>query len=98
MKNKTFAMSALLISAALAGGVSYYASEHPDGLNKVAIDLGFAESEKESAVSDSPLAGYSVAGIESERLATALAGVTGVVATAAVGGVLYLWVRKPQGK
>ncbi len=96
MKNASFVMSALGVSAALAGGVSYYASSHPDGLNKVAIDLGFAEAEKESALSGSPLADYSVAGIESERLSTAVAGITGVLATAAVGGVLYLWVRKPQ--
>ena len=94
MKKYTVAM--LLVSGVLAGGVSYFASSHPDGLNKVAMDLGFADSEKESPTSDSALAGYETAGIENSALSRAIAGITGVTATGLVGSGLYLYVRKPK--
>ena len=36
ISNRKFYASALLISALLAGGLSFYASSSPDGLEKVA--------------------------------------------------------------
>jgi hypothetical protein len=93
---KRYTIAILLISGVLAGGVSYFASSNPDGLNKVAIDLGFADQEKESANSDSALAGYETAGVENSALSRAIAGVTGVFATGLVGTGLYLYVRKPN--
>ena len=42
--------------------VSFYASASPDGLNRVAGDLGFAGAEQASGAQDGPLAGYDVAG------------------------------------
>ncbi len=93
---KKYTIAILLVSGVLAGGVSYFASSHPDGLNKVAIDLGFAENEKESVTSGSALADYETAGIENSALSRAIAGITGVVATGLVGTGLYLYVRKPN--
>ncbi|MEY3696712.1 MAG: hypothetical protein RJA41_362 [Actinomycetota bacterium] len=93
---KKYTIAILLICGVLAGGVSYFASSHPDGLNKVAIDLGFADSEKESATSGSALADYETAGIENSVLSRAIAGLTGVAATGLVGTGLYLYVRKPK--
>ena len=82
------------VSLALAGGVSYYASSHPDGLEKVAGDVGFLDSAKESAVKDSPLAEYGVAGVENERLSGGLAGVIGVASTAAISFGIFYGMRR----
>jgi len=41
MKSRNFYISALFVTLALAGGASYYASSSPDGLEKVATDIGF---------------------------------------------------------
>ncbi|MBA7482344.1 hypothetical protein ES707_17830 [subsurface metagenome] len=67
----------LIISLLLAGFLSPFASSFPDGLEKIAEDLGFIEKGK--AIFSSPLAGYLFPGIESERLATSLAGIIGVL-------------------
>ena len=82
------------VSLALAGGVSYYASSQPDGLEKVAGDVGFLDSAKESAVKDSPLAEYGVAGVENERLSGGLAGVIGVASTAAISFGIFYGMRR----
>ena len=84
----------LVVALALAGIVSYYASGAPDGLNKVAIDEGFAEGEKGHALDDSPLAGYSLKGVGGERLSGGLAGVAGVGLTFVIGGGIALALRR----
>jgi len=87
-------VTGLAISLVLAGGVSYYASSQPDGLEKVAGDIGFLDSAKESAVEEGPLAGYGVAGVENERISGGLAGVIGVASTAAVSFGLFYALRR----
>jgi cobalt/nickel transport protein len=84
----------LLLAFLLAGFVSGYASGDPDGLNKVAIDEGFAEAESEHALADLPFAGYAVRGIDDERLAGGLAGVIGVAMTFVVGGAVFYGVSR----
>ncbi|MEI2643356.1 MAG: PDGLE domain-containing protein [Candidatus Nanopelagicales bacterium] len=80
-----------LIAVLLAAVVSFYASSQPDGLNKVAADHGIATQEQKSATADSPLAGYSVAGVQNERAGKAVAGLAGLAATALIGfGGFYL--------
>ena len=93
MKNP-LVVSGLVLSLVLAGGVSYYASSQPDGLEKVAGDIGFLDSAKESAVEEGPLAGYGVAGVENERISGGLAGVIGVASTAAVSFGLFYALRR----
>jgi cobalt/nickel transport protein len=93
VKNPLVAVG-LALSLALAGGLSYYASSHPDGLEKVAGDIGFLDTAKESAVEDSPLAGYGVAGVENERISGGLAGVIGVASTAAISFGLFYALRR----
>ncbi|MFB7938095.1 energy-coupling factor ABC transporter permease [Streptomyces sp. NPDC056049] len=80
----------------LAGVVSFYASQSPDGLEKVAADQGIdAKAEEyEHATADSPLADYGVEGIESTRLSGGLAGVIGVGLTLAVGTGAFWAVRR----
>jgi hypothetical protein len=87
-------VTGLVLSLVLAGGVSYYASSHPDGLEKVAGDIGFLDSAKESAVEDSPLAGYGVAGVDNERISGGLAGIIGVASTAAISFGLFYALRR----
>jgi cobalt/nickel transport protein len=93
MKNP-LVVTGLVLSLVLAGGVSYYASSQPDGLEKVAGDIGFLDSAKESAVEDGPLAGYGVAGVDNERISGGLAGVIGVSSTAAVSFGLFYALRR----
>ncbi|MFI8996106.1 energy-coupling factor ABC transporter permease [Streptomyces sp. NPDC053542] len=84
------------VAAALvcAGGVSYYASASPDGLEKVAQDQGIDKKAKDHAAKDSPLADYNVKDITDARLSGGLAGVIGVGATLAVGTGVFVVVRR----
>ena len=50
----------LAVAFALAFFVSPYASSEPDGLERVAIDNGFADQAQEHALADGPLADYAV--------------------------------------
>ena len=97
ISNRKFYASALLISALLAGGLSFYASSSPDGLEKVAEDIGFIQTAKEHTNSRGTLADYGVKGIENERASVGVAGVIGVVGTAIVAGFGFrLLARKPK--
>jgi cobalt/nickel transport system permease protein len=91
-----FVAVGLLVALALAFFVSPQASDEPDGLDKVAMDQGFSEQQTSHRTEDSPLAGYGVAGVESERVSTGLAGVIGVGATFAVAGGALLLVRRTR--
>jgi cobalt/nickel transport protein len=90
MSRRALVVVGLLVALVLAGGVSYYASGDPDGLNKVASDEGFAEGEKAHDLEDSPFAGYETTGVDNGRLSGGLAGVVGVGVTfLLVGGLVY---------
>ena len=41
ISNRKFIVMGVLVSALLAGGASFYANSNPDGLEKVAQDIGF---------------------------------------------------------
>lgn len=98
MKQKTFLISGFIASLFLAGVVSFYASSSPDGLEKVAGEIGFLDSAKEHTNSDGVLADYGVKGVENARLSTGAAGVIGVIATGAIStGLFFLIRRKPGG-
>jgi len=88
--NRKFYLISLLVSIGLAGIVSYYASSSPDGLEKVAGEIGFIETAKDHTLDNSALADYGVAGIENERLSVGIAGIVGVIAT---GALMYLIVK-----
>lgn len=99
VKNKTFLISGFLISLFLAGVISFYASSSPDGLEKVAEDIGFIESAQEHSNADGVLADYGVKGVDNERASVGLAGVIGVIGTAIIAGVLFRFIsRKPANK
>ena len=87
-------LAGLLVTLLLAGVVSYYASESPDGLNSVASKQGFDKGAKDHAADDSPLAGYSTRGVDDERLSGGLAGVAGVGLTFLIVGGVTLVLRR----
>ena len=97
MKQKTFLISGFIASLFRAGVVSFYASSHPDGLEKVAEDIGFIETAKENTNADSVLADYGVKGVDNERLSVGAAGVIGVIATGVVSTGLFMLVRRKPG-
>ncbi len=95
---KLFLAGGLLLAIALALFVSPFASSAPDGLNRVAIDQGFAEAEREHPLAESPLAGYEVEGVGSERLSTGLSGLIGVLVTFGAGMVLFGALRAVRAR
>lgn len=87
-------LTGLAVTVVCAGGISYYASASPDGLEKVAADNGIDEKEKDHSAKDSPLADYGVKDIASAPLSGGLAGVIGAGATLAVGSGVFVALRR----
>ena len=89
---RDFKFYSIFFAAALvlAAVVSFYASSSPDGLEKVAGEIGFLDTAKDHANSDFKLADYGVAGVENERFSVGLAGTIGVVTTGVVAVVLFM--------
>ncbi len=97
LTNRRFYIFGLIVSLFLAGIISFYASSSPDGLEKVANDIGFIQTAKEHTNSNGTLADYGVKGIENERTSVGVAGVIGVVGTAIVAGFGFkLLTRKAK--
>ena len=95
-----FVVLGLAVAVAFAFFVSPLASSEPDGLERVAIDHGFDGQAVDSAVAGSPLADYSVSGVDSSWLSTGLAGIIGVALCFVLGAALVLVikaVRRRQG-
>ena len=90
-----FVAVGLAVALALVIFVAPLANSNPDGLERVAEDQGFIATAEESAVVDSPLADYGVAGVENDRTGTVVAGLIGTVLVFAVGtGALIVFRRK----
>lgn len=89
-----FVAAGCLIALVLAGVVSHWASDSPDGLNKVAADKGFDDTATEHHASDGPLAGYTTDIFDDPWLAGAAAGAAGVVVCFGIAGAFVLLVRR----
>ncbi len=59
--------------------LSPLASQRPDGLERVAQDLGFIDAAAENPVTPGVMPDYSVPGVANESLSTALAGGIGTL-------------------
>lgn len=70
----------LLAAMVVAVFLSPFASSSPDGLERVAEDLGFIEKGEQNVIT-SPIPDYVLPGIENEKLATSLAGAVGTLLT-----------------
>ena len=89
-----FLVAGVILALATAGIISLFASTRPDGMEKVAIDKGFADTATAHPLSGSPLANYEVEGVGNNHLATALAGVAGVAITGALACSLLYGMRR----
>jgi len=94
VSNKKFYLGGLVVSLVLAGFVSFYASSHPDGLEKVAGDIGFIETAKDPATAGGVLADYGVKGVDNERASVGVAGVIGVAATGVIATTFFMYLGK----
>ena len=88
-----FLLASSLVVVALAVGVSPLASAAPDGLERVALDHGFAD-RADPPLAAGPLADYAVRGVDTPWLAVGLAGLLGVVGTFAVSAAALWLVRR----
>lgn len=88
-----FLLAALLI----AGGASYYASSHPDGLEFVAEKTGFLDSADDSPAASSPFADYSTKGVNDPRVSGGLAGVAGCLIVLSLSGGMFWVLRRRAG-
>jgi cobalt/nickel transport protein len=80
-RHKGFIWIGLGISLLLALFLSPFASSSPDGLEKVAETKGFAEKGAGGGFwKYAPFKDYTLPGIESEKVSTAIAGLTGTLA------------------
>ena len=94
VSTRVLVVTGLLVALLLAGVVSYYASNRPDGLNRVAEDKGFSRTADKHAADDSPFAGYGTKGVGDERLSGGVAGVVGSAVVLVLAGGLALVVRR----
>ena len=88
-----FVLGGLGVALLLALVVSHFASSQPDGLERVAMDQGFADTATGHGTAGSPLADYGVSGVENGWLSTGLAGVIGVLLCFALGAGLIFAIR-----
>ena len=82
-------IAVLLISIFLAAVASQFSATAPDGLERVATDLGISARSGNSLLSD-----YAVAGLENESLSLALAGLVGVGVTLFVAFGMFFALHK----
>jgi cobalt/nickel transport protein len=102
-RSLSFFAGFLVVALLIAGGLSYFASSAPDGLDSVTLNgcvldadgkpeagTCIAQNAQDSATAGGPLADYAVGGGEGT---TGLAGVLGVLACLVIGGGLF-WVLR----
>ncbi len=102
-----FLVGFLLVSLLIAGGLSYFASSSPDGLDTVTLQgcavtetadgeqldgTCIAQNAADHPLADGPLADYAVGGGEGT---VGPAGIVGVLVTLVVAGGLFWLLRRP---
>jgi hypothetical protein len=93
-KNIIFTAITIVSILIIAMGISLAASSFPDGLEKVAENLGFIDSATDTLPEGFFLVpDYAVRGIGSEKLQTSLAGLSGVLIIFAIFALVYLIYR-----
>ncbi len=105
---KRLVVAGLLAAVVLAGGVSYFASSAPDGLDATTLrgctvnDAGeitggscIAQSQGEHELSGGLLADYGINGVDGT---TGIAGIIGVAVTFAIGLAIFWAVRRRKAR
>lgn len=90
---RTFAIGAVFVAATVAAVVSQFAAGGPDGLQRVAIDHGFAHRAEVSRLHGAPFADYATRGIGNAHVSLAVAGVSGATLALLVASGLVLAAR-----
>lgn len=83
-----FVVSGVVVAAALLAVVAPRAAADPDGLQRVALDQGFAEAAVGSPVAGSPLADYGVASVPDADVGTIVAGAVGLALAFGLGAAV----------
>lgn len=89
-RTRGFLLGGAAVVALLAGLLSFFASASPDGLERVAEDLGFGAVAADHALGGQPLADYGEAG----GIPVGVAGLIGAGITLGVGAGTFLLVRR----
>ena len=87
----------LALVVLIAVGLAQWSSSEPDGLERVAADVGLADQADESAAGG-PLADYGESLPGPRPVGTAVAGLIGVVATLGLGYGLLRWSVARAGR
>jgi len=93
MPRARFIVVGLIASLAVAVGVSQFAVDDPDGLERVAEDLAFDDVAEDHAFGSSIFSDYATSGVASEPVSLAIAGTAGTLLTLAVGSGMLMLVR-----
>jgi cobalt/nickel transport system permease protein len=83
-----FLVYGLILVAGLVVFIAPFASPWPDGLDRVAQTLGFAQRARETGILPTPMADYKIPGAGSVGWSTACAGMIGTVVAFALSWVL----------
>ena len=87
----------LVVALVMAMLISLHASPEPDGLEKVAEDLGFLEHGEGNEVMESPMPDYVIPWLGDETVAASLAGLIGTVIMFGIGIGAGRILRKESG-
>ena len=82
-----------LIASLLLAAISFIASSSPDGLERIAEDIGFIE-KGELVLFKSPIPDYTFPNIKNEKFATSLAGIAGVLIMFGLTYVIATAIKK----
>ena len=93
---KRFLIIMLALSLITAGVVSWFASSHPDGLERVAEDNKFIEKAEDSSYELFP--DYTVPGGLNEFWSNGLAGFIGTIATFCLVILLGKFISRKKGR
>jgi len=87
----------LIVALVMAMFISLHASPEPDGLERVAENLGFLEHGEGHEVIESPMPDYVIPGIKDETVAASLAGLMGTLIMFGIGIGAGRILRKQNG-
>jgi len=93
----TLLVHGLLVALGLAVFVAPFACGWPDGLEKVAVTLGFEQRAAASPVLGAPLPDYAIPGLGSGPASTAIAGAAGTLVAFVVAWVLAILLAPRPG-
>lgn len=94
LRPKQFIALALGLALLLALAIAPFASKLPDGLERVAQNLGFAGKAEEQSSSQAPAADYNIPGVKHSGASTALAGLAGTLLVFGLGFGLERLLRR----